>query len=218
MGVRRVPLRGTDRRNVDREEAVTMRRGLRILASLAAVPLLLAFAAPAGATQGRAVPFAMHVVGVDRPLNMSPGFPFVRDLFDSRCTVASDWVTTMDTHGVAAHLGSVTVVQSHCTRIDIFTTPNPAVFGDGQMTITAANGDKLRLVYSGSFVFTPGDSPDVGVSAITYSTMTVVGGTGRFAGASGTISGHAVDHFPAGPNTADFSGAIVYDPSVQARS
>lgn len=192
-----------------------MRRGRRILAFLAALALASAVVAPVAATQGQPVPFRMHVVGADRPLNMSPGFPVVRDLFGGRCSVASDWVTTMDTAGTAVHLGRVTVIQSHCTRIDIFTTPNPAVFGDGHMVIKAADGDELWLEYSGSFVFYASGTPDVGVSMITYSTMTVVGGTGRFEGATGSITGRAVDNFPDGPNTADFGGAILYDPSVQ---
>ena len=195
-----------------------MRRGLRILALLAVLPLATAFAMPAAATQAQAVPFAMHVVGTDQPLNMSPGFPFVRDLFGGRCSIPSDWVTTFDGAGNAVHLGQVTVEESHCTQIDIFTVPNPGIFQDGRMVITAANGDELWIAYSGGFLFTPGATPDVGVSQIDISTMTVVGGTGRFAGATGSISGHAVDNFPAGPSTGDFHGWIVYDPSIQARS
>jgi len=49
-----------------------------------------------------------------------------------------------------------------------------------------------------------------GLSKITYSSMTIVGGTGRFKHASGWMVGSAVDNFPAGPNTADFHGRIVY--------
>jgi hypothetical protein len=185
---------------------------------LAALPLALALAGPAAATQGQSVPFGMHVVGADRPLNMSPGFPFVRDLFAGRCSITSDWVTTMDTRGTAAHLGRVSVEQSHCTQIDIFSMPMPATFVDGRMVITAADGDELWVRYTGSFVYTPGATPDVGVSVIDYASMTIVGGTGRFEGATGTLSGSAIDNFPAGPNTAEFSGTIVYHPSVQAQS
>jgi len=187
------------------------------LAFVAALALVFALAAPAGATEAQRVPFAMHAVGADRPLNMSPGFPFVRDTFDGRCSIPSDWVTTIDLHGTAAHLGKVSAVASHCTQIDIFTTPNPGVFQDGEMVITAASGDELWLAYSGGFLFTATTQPDVGVSDIMFSRITVVGGTGRFEGATGSMTGTAVDNFPAGPNTADLSGWIVYDPAVQAR-
>jgi hypothetical protein len=187
-----------------------------ILALSAVAALTFALAAPAAATQGQRVPFRMHAVGADRPLNMSPGFPFVRDTFAGRCSVPSDWVTTIDLQGTAEHLGRVSAVTSHCTQFDIFTTPNPGVFQDGEMVIRAANGDELWLEYTGSFLFTPGDSPEVGVSEISFSTITIVGGTGRFEGATGSLTGHAIDNFPAGPNTATFAGWIVYDPSVQA--
>ena len=193
-----------------------MRVRRQILALLGVAAIAVAFATPAAATQGQHVPFRMHAVGADRPLNMSPGFPFVRDTFDGRCTAPSDWVTTIDLRGTAAHLGRVTAVASHCTQIDIFTTPNPGVFQDGRMVVEAANGDELWLTYTGGFVFTPQGAPDVGLSEITFSTVTVVGGTGRFDGATGSLTGSALDVFPTGPNTADFGGWIVYDPSVQA--
>ncbi len=192
-----------------------MRFARNALALLTAAALTLALAAPVAATQGQPVPFRMHLVGLDRPLNMSPGFPFVRDTFDGRCSVASDWVTTIDSAGTATHLGRVSVVQQHCTQIDIFATPvMPATVTDGWVTITAADGDQLRLEYAGSFLFYP-SAQEAGISYITYSQMTVVGGTGRFAGAAGSITGAAVDDWSAGPNTATFSGWIVYDPSVQ---
>lgn len=194
-----------------------MRRCLRFLALLTVLPLALVFAAPAAATQAQPVPFAMHIVGVDQPLNMSSGFPFVRDLFGGRCSIPSDWVVAVKSGGTATHLGRVAVENSHCTQIDIFTTPNPGTFQDGRMVITAADGDQLWIAYSGSFVFTPGATPDVGVSDIAISTMTVRGGTGRFEGATGSLTGHIIDNFPAGPSTGDFHGTIVYDPSAQTR-
>lgn len=197
-------------------------RSLRgLLAFLSAVLLVLAVAAPAAATRGQPelqVPFRMSVVAAaDEPLNMSPGFPIIRDTFSGRCTAPSDWVTTINSRGTASQLGQVSVTQSHCTQINIFTAPPlPAIFADGQMVITAANGDQLRLEYTGSFLFTPTSAEDTGISNITYAVMTVVGGTGRFAGASGSISGSAVDIFPAGPNVAHFSGTITFDASNSA--
>ena len=185
-----------------------------ILALSAVVVLAFAFATPAAATQGQHVPIRMDLVGVDQPLNMSPGFPFVRDTFAGRCSVPSDWVTTIDMTGTAAHFGRVTAVAQHCTQFDAFTTPNPGVFQDGRMTVTGPNGDQLWLAYAGHFLFTPGDNPEVGVSDISFTTITVTGGTGHFEGATGSLTGHAIDNFPAGPNTSTYTGWIVYDPSV----
>ncbi len=93
------------------------------------------------------------VAAADEPLEMSPGSPFVRDTFGARCSLASNWVTTINSAGTAAHLGRVSVTQSHCTIINVFAPPPmPATFGDGEMVITAANGDELWLAYSGSFL------------------------------------------------------------------
>jgi hypothetical protein len=189
----------------------------RLLAALTMGALIIGvLAGPVSASQGRPVPFQMHVVGLDRPLDMSPGFPFVGSTFDGRCSVPSTWVTTIDSTGTAAHLGHVSVTQSHCTWFDVLgtaATENP--FVDGQMVITAANGDELWVHYSGYFLFAAA-SEAVGVSDIHYETMTIVGGTGRFEGASGSLTGRARDDFPTGPNAASYAGTIVYDPSVQA--
>lgn len=189
----------------------------RLLAALTMGALLVGvFAGPVAATQGRAVPFHMSVVGLDRPLVMSPGFPFIGDTFGGRCSVPSTWVTTIDSTGTSAHLGRVSVTQSHCTWFDVLgtaATENP--FVDGRMVITAANGDELWVQYGGYFLFAA-TGEATGVSDIRYETMTIVGGTGRFHGASGSLAGEAIDIFPTGPNTAHFRGSIVYDPSVQA--
>ena len=43
------------------------------------------------------------------------------------------------------------------------------------VVITAADGDELWIAYSGSFLFTPGATPEAGVSPIDISKMTVAG-------------------------------------------
>lgn len=55
-------------------------------------------------------------------------------------------------------------------------------FSDGKLTITAVNGDKLTATYWGAFI--PTATP--GVFAINGGAFTITGGTGFFAGASGT--------------------------------
>jgi hypothetical protein len=186
--------------------------------------LLLAVAAPAAATRGQptlAVPFHLQMSGVDRPLQMAPGVPpfLDRSTFGGRCSVASDWITTVDSTGVAAHLGLVSVTSSHCTRFDFFApSPSLSVFDSGRMVVSGANGDELWISYSGTFLFYQGATPDVGLSIATFSTMTIEGGTGRFAGASGSLTGSATDNFPAGPNITTLSGTIVYDASARAHA
>ncbi len=51
---------------------------------------------------------------------------------------------------------------------------------------------------------------------IAYSAMHVIGGTCRFVGASGSISGTAVDAWPGGPDVATFHGTLTYDASSVA--
>jgi len=194
----------------------------RMFAVLAAAILAFALAAPAAATSGQtphAVPFHMQVTGVDRPLEMAPGTPpfLDRSTFGGRCTVPSDWVTTVDSTGTAEHMGTISVVNSHCTRFDFLSAPPmPGVFGDGRMTITAANGDQLWVEYSGSFQFWPSDRPDAGTSYIAMDQMTIVGGTGRFVDASGSLLGNAVDEFGTGADVGQFSGWILYSASNRA--
>lgn len=194
----------------------------RLFAVLAAMALVLVVVTPAGATRGvptQLVPFHLQMSGVDRPLEMAPGvIPFLdRSTFGGRCSIPSDWVTTIDSTGTAEHLGLVSVLASHCTRFDFFSPPpGLSVFDSGRMTVTAANGDELWINYSGSFLFYPGATPDVGLSIATFSSMTIVGGTGRFVDAAGSLTGSAVDNFPGGPNVTTIGGTISYDASARA--
>ena len=199
---------------VGKEHTVRSRRVPLAVAS--ALLLVVAFAAPAAATRGQpelAVPIQISIVSpADEPLDMSPGFPVVGDTFGGRCSAPSSWVTTINSAGDASRLGHVAVHQSHCTQINVFAPPPlPATFADGRMTVTAANGDELWIAYTGSFLFYPTDEA-TGLSVLTYS-MTIVGGTGRFTGASGSLTGSAEDNFPAGPHVATFIGTITYDAS-----
>jgi hypothetical protein len=81
--------------------------------------------------------------------------------------------TRVTTHGAATgeatHLGRVVVSWSHCPD-----EPNYLV--DGRMTITAANGDTLNGTYNYDPNSTSNSIP-----------TTITGGTGRFAGATGTV-------------------------------
>jgi hypothetical protein len=108
----------------------------------------------------------------------APGFPFERDVFDSRCSVPSDWVVEFTATGVISHLGKVTVVIEHCSQID-FQTGN-ATYSDGVFTSVAANGDELWGTYHS------GTSGPLSATEVWWQdTFVLTGGTGRFAHASG---------------------------------
>ena len=105
--------------------------------------------------------------GTDRPfkatLEGSVTWEWPGD-WPSQCTR----VTTV-THatGQATHLGLVVMTSSHCPD-------QPEYIYDGRMTLTAANGDRLYGIYN------------YGESELQAMTVTFTGGTGRFAGASGS--------------------------------
>lgn len=109
--------------------------------------------------------------GTDRPIQGNGSGTTVVDLG----TLA--FVT--DGTGTVSHLGQTTV------HIDGVLTPTgPSTFTvAGPLTLTAANGDQLF----GDFI---GSGENVASGGSTGSTATTItGGTGRFTGASGSVSG-----------------------------
>ena len=76
--------------------------------------------------------------------------------------------------GTASHLGRFTVVADFTLNLATFT-------GGGSVTYTAANGDVLTGTATGRAVV------GGGIAAVTE-TVTITGGTGRFAGATGTLT------------------------------
>ncbi len=76
--------------------------------------------------------------------------------------------------GTASHLGRMGMSGSHCT-------PSGDTFGPGTMTMTSASGDEVFMEYTGSAPF-----PGPGTTVIdVHIDFTIVGGTGRFATATG---------------------------------
>jgi hypothetical protein len=97
--------------------------------------------------------------------------------------------------GTATQLGSFTVSIPHqvnqATRVAI-----------GSYLFTAANGDTLTAAFTGqSTLIAPG------VLSIAE-TATITGGTGRFAGATGSFTGVRVIHLARGVTTGSFQGTI----------
>ncbi|MES3035175.1 MAG: hypothetical protein V4813_14355 [Gemmatimonadota bacterium] len=83
-------------------------------------------------------------------------------------------VRRIDGEGIATHLGRFTVAGT-------FTLNLITATGAGTAIYTAANGDMLSATVSGSAVLASG------IATVTE-TVTVTGGTGRFAGATGTLT------------------------------
>ena len=99
--------------------------------------------------------------------------------------------------GTATHLGAYTEAGT----IQLTPTGDATVFHvDARSTYTAANGDKLCAVFSGQLN---------AVTGVITATVTYVGGTGRFADASGTgvASGQLL---PGGTIAAAVKGTIDY--------
>ena len=77
--------------------------------------------------------------------------------------------------GNVAHLGR-TAMESH------HPTPPADSITDGTMTLTAANGDKVYITYDG---FAPPPVQGIPSTVVVIGALTINGGTGRFANATG---------------------------------
>ena len=91
---------------------------------------------------------------------------------------------TIEAVGHSTLMGLVTDIQWHCTPMppgDFGPPPTgfPVPFKHGKATITAANGDTIYGDYEGFATFD-------GKGLVIAGNLTTTGGTGRFAGASGT--------------------------------
>ena len=116
------------------------------------------------------------------------------------------WQTIGHMTGELSHLGESEWFVSHCSTLDGLQLVN------GEGALVAANGDEIWMTYTADLIspFTPPP-----VVLLYRQTNVVVGGTGRFEGASGefislvavTIEDLAV---PAVPAEAEFAGTITY--------
>jgi len=164
------------------------------MAVLVAAALCLAFAAPASAADP-VRPFRGSATTVDSFDLTHPGCP--SDAF-LRATVTGE--------GAFLHLGSTRVSFTHCTYLNLETG---AGWTDvGEMTLTAANGDRLFLHYLATFQMAPW--PDFVSSTVKTWDWTVAGGTGRFERAAGSGTGHGFGIMASGSSTYWLSGTISY--------
>jgi len=103
--------------------------------------------------------------------------------------------------GQGTHIGKATF--DAYIEVDVF-APSPQI-ATGKFIITAANGDQIFLNTRGI-----GVGPDAnGNFRITLS-GTITGGTGRFAGATGNVTGIATDNEINPNGTTSFEGTICY--------
>jgi hypothetical protein len=140
----------------------------------------------------------------------APGFPAERSTFEGRCSTPSDYIIEFSGTGQAAHLGKVTAVFEHCSRMDVDMSTGAVEFeyGDGQMMVLAANGDELRGTY------TDGTGELMADGNVAWSdAFTLTGGTGRFAGASGSGHDTGTTHSVTGWTLWAMKGTITYDAS-----
>lgn len=171
--------------------------------------LILAFAVPAAAAPE--LPIRGTVMGEHGPPDFSkPGCP--------------DWaVWRYSSHGVGhmSHLGRVEYTLSQCT-VPVGEVDN---YSEGTIELVAANGDKLYLEHTMDSRLVFGDSgPPLGFTLM--STWEAVGGTGRFAHATGHGTFDGVGDIPGGgaqfgiPDGIaqfNFTGTISYDASDRSK-
>jgi hypothetical protein len=136
---------------------------------------------PAGrATAGQQVPFKGSLDGVATVTPLAPPVVFV----------------LVEGGGTATHLGQFSVSIPHLVNRSNSTVVGSYVF-------TAANGDTLTADFTG--LVTATDVPGV---RLTVDTATITGGTGRFAGATGSFTVERLVDTTAGTTAGSFMGTI----------
>jgi hypothetical protein len=162
------------------------------MAVLVAAALCLAFAAPAAAAD---------------PVRPFGGHDRVVDTFiaPTTCPEGALWRYAATGSGLFLHLGRSSVSVSHCSFVDL--ASGKGTFGPGTITLTAANGDELHLVHRGTFSLVMTTD---GLTSVFDMTWTVVGGTGRFAGAVGAGTTYGSSLLSTGTTAADYRGEISY--------
>lgn len=170
----------------------------RTRTTIASVLLLAAGAALAAAQPASAAPVPVPLAGT---MTGADGYGP-----PTGCPAGAGWRYTSTGTGVFSHLGEVSFVVTHCSF------PATSSFGPGTLSVRAANGDTLTLSDQGTFVVNF-DSQGNPVSSDITMELTVTGGTGRFAGATGSATGTGRSDIAANVTTVQLAGKIVYDAS-----
>jgi hypothetical protein len=189
-----------------------MSRWSRLAAAMIPVALVATLLAPAASATHRradqALPFRATIAMSATGMVIAP--PGEKSTFGGRCSVPSEWVISFTGSGSATHLGSFTFRASHCTQVGA--TINVS---DGRASFVAASGDVLWEDYGDAAFSFP--SPSL-ACATTHASFT--GGTGRFAGVSGSAVEVGCFDLAGGPMVVDLrmrsTGTISYDASDRA--
>jgi len=165
------------------------------------------------ATRGqpdKALPYRGSGTGWVTSQVYAPGFPIERSTFEGRCSIPSDYIVEFSASGQATHLGEFTIVFGHCSRINVDPGTGAVSFdyGDGRGTFVAANGDELFGTYDAGSADLTADG-----QVAWHDTFMLVGGTGRFDGASGGGQESGTTDSVTGWTTWAFEGTITYDAS-----
>ena len=161
-----------------------LKRLLRLLMTLV-VTMGLGLVSPAQAGPTKPVPIKGAAAGTvtwTPPTNWLE-WPFVTSTFGDRCSMPSVVFETLELTGNLAHLGAVSIEGSICLQFEFVTADLD--FSDPEVTFTAANGDELQAVVT-HIDSTEGDG---WVEAEIFDEF--IGGTGRFANASGSMTFNA---------------------------
>ena len=172
-----------------------MRRKLPLLL---VVTLVVALAGSAGAA----------TKGSNRPMKASTSGTSTSDATGAPIVVSASSGT-----GQVSHLGS-SAYQLNTTQdwsgYDMTTFPCGVIQPGSTMSFTAANGHMVSGTVSGTVCE---QFPPAMTSYVSTLTVTITGGTGRFTGATGTLTGSGVST-ATGPgtfaDTGSFAGSITY--------
>lgn len=118
-------------------------------------------------------------------------------------------------------IGSIGVSSQNCVVMPSQQVPNGLDFFGPRFVLTTADGDQLIAQYSGTA--SPALSTPAGGLYNLAGTYTIIGGTGRFAGAQGcgTLTGSEAVSFtglPTGVGRISLQGVIAYGSSSSADS
>jgi hypothetical protein len=167
---------------------------------------VLALAALVGCSANQQ-PFAPEVVDLakhDSAISLKKtSVPFKVSVSGTLSFTSSSTVA-LTADGNASHLGKI-----NYSGTVVITSQTPTqIIDDLTETLTAANGDQLTILCHQEANLTSQD----GVYESTNDSWTVIGGTGRFSGATGSGSGTTHVDFNTTPNTftKECSGTITY--------
>jgi hypothetical protein len=139
------------------------------------------------------------------PMMAQDALPFQGTVSGSSTRSATNdpclFLVTISGAGQATYLGNFTWQSTH--TLNVCTTP--FTVSGGSLTLTAADGDQLFGTYTGTSHVIPNTTPPVIAFDVT---ITITGGTGRFANTTGTIEGTGQADTGTGAATATLAGTI----------